>query len=79
MGNRTLPRESYLQYYRSFTLPEGRCRLFCSGVPARDVEITAATAAITDPQIRLVFVADSKDTRYDAYGVVRIIDLLDSE
>ena len=63
----------------SFTLPEGRCRLFCSGVPARDVEITAATAAITDPQIRLVFVADSKDTRYDAYGVVRIIDLLDSE
>jgi hypothetical protein len=63
----------------SFPLPEGRCRMFLSGVPARDVEITAAQAAITDPQIRLVFVADSKDTRYDTYGVVRIIDLLDSE
>ena len=63
----------------NFTLPEGRCRMFLSGVPARDVEITAAQAAITDPQIRLVFVADSKDTRYDTYGVVRIIDLLDSE
>ena len=63
----------------NFTLPEGRCRLFLSGVSARDVEITAAQAAIADPQIRLVFVAQSKDTRYDTYGVLRIIDLLDSE
>ncbi len=63
----------------NFTLPEGRCRMFLSGVPARDVEITAAQAAITEPQIRLVFVADSKDTRFDTYGVLRIIDLLDSE
>ena len=63
----------------SFILPEGRCRMYLTGIPARDVEITGAKATFTDPQIRLVFVADSKDTRYDAYGVVRIIDLLDSE
>jgi len=63
----------------AFTLPEGRCRMYLNGIPARDVELTASGATVTDPQIKLVFVADSNDTRYDAYGVLRVIDLLDSE
>ncbi len=63
----------------SFTLPEGRCRMYLSGIPARDVEITAAQAAVTDPQLRLVFIADSNDTRFDSYGVLRTIDLLETE
>lgn len=63
----------------SFTLPEGRCRMYLSGIPARDVEVTGAKATMTDPQIRLVFIADSNDTRFDTYSVLRIIDLLDSE
>ena len=63
----------------SFLLPEGRCRLVLSGIPARDVEVTASQATITDPQIRMVFIADSNDTRYDAYGVLRTLDLLDTE
>jgi hypothetical protein len=63
----------------SFVLPEGRCRLVLSGIPARDVEVTASQATITDPQIRMVFIADSNDTRYDTYGVLRTIDLLDTE
>jgi hypothetical protein len=63
----------------AFALPEGRCRLYLSGIPARDVEITASGATMTDPQIRMVFIADSNDTRYDAFGVLRTIDLLDTE
>ena len=63
----------------AFPLPEGRCRMYLSGVPARDVEITGAKAAFTDPQIRLVFIADSMDTRFDIYSVLRTLDLLDSE
>ena len=63
----------------SFTMPEGRCRMYLSGIPARDVESTGAQATISDPQIRLVFIADSNDTRFDSYSVLRTIDLLDSE
>lgn len=63
----------------SFALPEGRCRMVLSGIPARDVEVTASQTSITDPQIRMVFIADSNDTRFDSYGVLRTIDLLDSE
>ena len=62
-----------------FPLPEGRCRMYLSGIPARDVEITGTKAAISDPQIRLVFIADSNDTRFDAFGVLRTLDLLDTE
>jgi hypothetical protein len=63
----------------AFVLPEGRCRMYLSNIPARDVEVTAAQATISEPEIRMVFVADSNDTRYDTYSVLRTIDLLDSE
>ena len=53
--------------------------MYLSGIPARDVEVTGTKATMTDPQIRLVFIADSNDTRFDTYSVLRIIDLLDSE
>ena len=62
-----------------FALPEGRCRMYLTGIPARDVEITASQATITDKEIRMVFISDSNDTRYDTYSVLRTIDLLDSE
>ena len=62
-----------------FVLPEGRCRMYLSGIPARDVEITGSRVTFADPQVRLVFVADSNDTRFDTYSVLRTIDLLDSE
>lgn len=62
-----------------FALPEGRCRMYLSGIPARDVELTASKITISQPEIRTVFIADSNDTRYDTYSVLRTIDLLDSE
>lgn len=63
----------------SFVLPEGRCRMYLNNIPARDVEITATKATISQPEIRMVFIADSNDTRYDTFSVLRTIDLLDSE
>jgi hypothetical protein len=63
----------------NFTMPEGRCRMYLTGIPARDVEVTGAQATVSDPKVRLVFIADSMDTRFDTYGVLRTIDLLDSE
>ena len=85
-ANRLLTNVSTNSFTLSFTtssadfpLPEGRCRMYLSNVPARDVEATGGQATMMDPQIRLVFIADSNDTRYDTYGVLRIIDLLDAE
>jgi hypothetical protein len=63
----------------SFPLPEGRCRMYLSGIPAREVEIIGAQCGISEPQIRLVFIADSNDTRFDNYGVLRTLDLMDTE
>ena len=58
----------------TFPIPEGRSRLYLEGIPAKNVELAASQVTITDPDIRLVFVADSNDTRYDDYGVMRSIE-----
>ena len=62
-----------------FPLPEGRCRMYLKNIPARDVELISSKVSFTQPEIRVVFVADSNDTRYDTFSVLRTIDLLDSE
>ena len=62
-----------------FPLPDGRSRMYLTGVPARDVEITAAQCTLANPEIRLVFIGDSNDTRFDSFGVLRTIDLLEDE
>lgn len=57
----------------TFSLPEGRCRLYLMGVDPNSVESKAALAEMEDKEIRLVFLSDSADTRYDAYGILRSI------
>ena len=57
----------------TFALPEGRTRLFLSGVEAKEVGARASQVTFEEPEIRLVFLADTNDTRYDAYGVLRPI------
>ena len=56
-----------------FTLPEGRTRLYLEDVDAGNVGAKAAQAAVEEPQLRLVFVAKTNDTRYSEYGVLRPI------
>lgn len=58
----------------SYTLPEGRTRLYLDNISAVNVESTAEKAGVADPTINLVFMTSAKDTRFDAYSVLRPID-----
>ena len=66
---------SFVAAGANFTLPEGRTRLYLSGVDAKDVGAKASQANLEEPQIRLVFLADTNDTRFDEYGVLRPIEV----
>ena len=54
-----------------FILPDGRTRLYLKGVSAAGIAQSASQVDITDPEIRLVFLAESGDTRYEKYSVLR--------
>ena len=55
----------------AFPLPEGRSRLYLTGVDAAQAATIAQQAAVTDPAINLVFLTDVHDTRFDVYSVLR--------
>lgn len=55
----------------TFTLPQGRCRMYLENAAAADVKHLAEQTGLEDPQIRLVFLTEAKDTRFDDYGVLR--------
>lgn len=55
----------------TFPLPEGRTRMYLSGVEAQNVGAVIAQSKIENPEIHIVFLVDTNDTRYDAYGVMR--------
>lgn len=66
---------SFANSSSSFHLPEGRSRLYLQNVAAADIAATVQNLGLADPQIRLVFLTDLKDTRYDEYGVLRPLDI----
>ncbi len=55
----------------SFTLPEGRCRLYLKDVSAAGIGQAASQVKMDEPEIKLVFLAESGDTRYEKYSVLR--------
>ena len=55
----------------AFILPEGRCRQYITGISAAGIAQSAAQLKISDPEIRMVFLAESGDTRYEKYSVHR--------
>lgn len=55
-------------------MPDTRCRIYLEDISAGNVDSVAARAVITNPEIRLVFIASSNDTRYNSYSVLRPID-----
>ena len=57
----------------AFTLPEGRCRLYLKDVSAAGIAQAASQVELDEPEIRLVFLAESGDTRYEKYSVLRSI------
>ncbi len=67
---------SFANGSEAFQLPDGRSRLYLQDVAAADVEGIAQSIGLEDPEIRLVFLTNLKDTRYDAYGVLRPMDIV---
>lgn len=66
---------SFVSNDPAFPLPEGRSRLYMENVPAENVSLMVEQAVMTDPQIRMVFFANTNDNRYDAFGVLRPLDM----
>ena len=58
----------------SFPLPEGRSRLYLEEATAADVDSLAQQTGLENPDIRLVFLTQIHDTRFEAYGVLRPLD-----
>lgn len=54
-----------------FTLPTGRTRVYLEGVEAAKADQAAKDSGVADTTVNLVFLAESHDTRFDAYGVLR--------
>ena len=55
----------------SFSLPEGRCRLYMLNAEAANAATIAQQTGFADPAVRLVFLTEVHDTRFDAYSVLR--------
>lgn len=66
---------SFANNTETFLLPEGRSRLYLQDVAAADAAAVAERTGFADPDIRLVFLTNMKDTRYDVYGVLRPMDI----
>lgn len=62
---------SFIVESPTFALPEGRCRMYLENISAQNVGYTANQVTLTDPQVRLVFIASTNDTRYNEYSVLR--------
>lgn len=54
-----------------FILPQGRSRLYLTGIEAGDAQDTAAGLQIDSMEINLVYLTEAKDTRFDSFSVLR--------
>ena len=54
-----------------FRLPQGRTRLYRTGVDASLAQNVASSVLVPDAQVNLVYLTETLDTRFDAYGVLR--------
>lgn len=61
----------------SFALPEGRSRLYMENVSAAQCAEQAAKTGLLNPDIRVVFLTDTHDTRFNDYGVLRPISTVE--
>lgn len=66
---------SFLCREEGFVLPEGRTRLYLDEVDASMVQSVTEGLTVPDTQIHLVYLTEAMDTRFDAYSVLRPIQL----
>ena len=57
-----------------FPLPEGRCRLYLTGVDAANVQDIVTATGITEPATRIVFLTEVHDTRFEICSVLRPLE-----
>lgn len=57
----------------TFTLPEGRTRLYMENQSAGDAKKLTEQSGLEEPTIHLVFVTEVNDTRFDDFSVLRPI------
>lgn len=66
---------SFMTSDSSFPLPQGNCRIYLENVSAKNVGAVVAQLNIENPEVRVVFVSNTSDTRFDEYGVIRPISM----
>ena len=66
---------SFGVYDPAFQLPDERCRIYLDGVEAGSVSSQVSQVTFEDPEIRLVFLSETGDTRFDKYGVMRSLNV----
>lgn len=57
-----------------FPLPKGQCRLYLEGVTPETLESVYASVPGEKPDVQTVFLAQTRDTRYDICGVLRAME-----
>lgn len=55
----------------AFPLPEGRTRMYMEKQSASDIKTYSEQVVFSDTAVKLVFLTDLNDTRFDDYGVLR--------
>ncbi len=65
---------SFTRPSADLALPEGRTRLYLTGIGAADADTVAAGAGLADPVTQVVFLTDTSDTRYEVFSVMRPLD-----
>jgi len=55
----------------AFPPPAGRNRLYMQNAEASQAAVLADSTGLEDPSVRVVFLTEFHDTRFDAYGVLR--------
>lgn len=61
----------------AFPLQEGRSRIYLENVEPGSIGAKVAQTEMEEPEIYLVFIAATNDTRYDQYGILRPITVAD--
>ena len=76
----TCAREDFAVSFTSdatWTPPEGRSRIFMDNANPLDVELFAESLGMTEDEIHLVFLTNLHDTRFEKYGTLRHISMVE--
>ncbi len=65
---------SFTRPSADLTLPEGRTRLYLTGINAADADTEAVNSGLADPTAQVVFLTETSDTRYEVFSVLRPLD-----